>query len=248
MVIRKEDLYDLDIFDSFELASDGYYIFLQAINKIVSTNSSTKIVTITGFFLNDKDNPIEPGDRVLLLNTFENSSDGYYIIDSIIDTTSFKVVENINDSIGGDGYFMFVSGAKKIGFDPTGLSTTTSKNLQDAVKDIANNSSGISASSHKILRQLIHFIDDGPADGFISGSFKEIIPSSNPFPTSIIWWESSLKIKKILEKYYTYNSNKTINQVQWKMYDIDGITIISTITDTITYNGVFEINRTRIIS
>jgi len=43
----------------------------------------------------------------------------------------------------------------------------------------------ITASDHEILRQLIHFIDSGgPADGFASGAYKEILPTGNPFPTS----------------------------------------------------------------
>lgn len=107
---------------------------------------------------------------------------------------------------------------------------------------------GITANEHKALRHLIHFINDGPADGFVSGAFKETLPSSNPFPTSVIWWESAAKIRKIVEKIYTYNSNKTPATIQWKMYDADGTTVIATVTDSITYSNVFEISRTRSIA
>jgi len=245
MVIRKEDLADLDIVDALELGSDGYYIFLSAIGQITSTTSSTKTVVINGFLLNDRDNPVEAGDRVRLLNT--SGADGYYIINSIINTTSFTVVENISDSTGGDGYFMYNAGALRVGFDPTGLSITTSKNLQGALKDVAINVSGIT-NTHKSLRQLIHFIDNGPADGFVSGAYREILPINDPFPTSVIWWESIAKIEKIVEKTYTYNDNKTVSQIQWKMYDTDGTTILTTVTDSITYSGIFEVSRTRSIS
>jgi len=248
MVIRKEDLADLDIVDALELGSDGYYVFLSAIGQIVSTTSSTKTVVITGFLLNDRDNPVESGDRLRLVNTSGGSADGYYLINTVLSTTSFTVLENINDSAGGDGYFMFVSGAKKVGFDPTGIGVTTATNLQDAIKDIADNASGISANTHKSLRQLIHFIDNGPADGFASGAYREILPVEDPFPTSVIWWESAAKTEKIVEKTYTYNDNKTVSQVQWKMYDTDGSTVLTTVTDSITYSGIFEVNRTRNIA
>jgi len=248
MGIRKEDLVDLDIVDAYELISDGYYVYYSAIGKIVATTAGSKNVEITGFRLSDVDHPVEAGDRVRLINTSGGSADGYYIISAIINDSNFTVVESINNSTGGDGYFMYISGAAKVGFDPAGLVVTTAKNLQDAVKDIANNASGISANAHKSLRQLIHFIDNGPADGFASGAYREILPVEDPFPTSVIWWESVAKTEKIVEKTYTYNDNKTVSQVQWKMYDTDGTTVLTTVTDSITYSGIFEVSRTRSIS
>jgi len=55
---------------------------------------------------------------------------------------------------------------------------------------------GLTESQHRTLRQLIHFIDEGPAGGFTSGAYKEVL--GGVFPTSIIWWESSSKAKKIV--------------------------------------------------
>lgn len=106
---------------------------------------------------------------------------------------------------------------------------------------------GITAEEHKRLRHLIHFIDEGPAGGFASGAYKEILPAADPFPTQIIWWESSLKLQKIVEKNITRNANKTPATIQWKMYDEDGSTVLITVTDTISYSGIFEISRTRSI-
>lgn len=108
--------------------------------------------------------------------------------------------------------------------------------------------SGITATQHKTLRQLIHFIDDGPAEGFASGAYMETLPSANPFPTSFIWWESAAKLKKIVEETVTYNSNKTIATDEWKVYDTDGTTVLATVTDAISYSGVFETSRTRTIA
>lgn len=105
---------------------------------------------------------------------------------------------------------------------------------------------GISEAAHKALRQLIHFINDGPADGFATGAYKETLPVANPFPTSLIWWESSSKLQKIVEKTLTY-TGAFPTTIEWKMYDTDGTTLLATVTDTISYSGPFEIDRTRAI-
>lgn len=108
--------------------------------------------------------------------------------------------------------------------------------------------SGLTPNEHQTLRQLIHFMNEGPANGFLSGAYKEILPTASPFPTSIIWYESNTKAKKIVEKTYTYNANKTPATIAWAMYATDGITVIATVSDAITYQGVFETSRTRSIS
>ncbi|MGE3319989.1 MAG: hypothetical protein AB7I18_11910 [Candidatus Berkiella sp.] len=106
----------------------------------------------------------------------------------------------------------------------------------------------LTPTDHQTLRQLIHFMNEGPANGFLTGAYKEILPVANPFPTSIIWWESSAKLKKIVEKTYIYNPNKTPATISWAMYAVDGITVIATVSDAITYSGVFETSRLRTIS
>lgn len=105
---------------------------------------------------------------------------------------------------------------------------------------------GLTESAHRTLRQLIHFIDDGPAEGFPSGAYKETLPSASIFPTSVIWWESSSKLKKIVEKTITW-TGVNASPIVWKMYDTDGSTVLATITDAISFSGVFETTRTRTI-
>jgi hypothetical protein len=39
-----------------------------------------------------------------------------------------------------------------------------------------------------------------------------------------------------------------ITQEQWKVYDVDGSTVLATVTDSISYSGVFETSRTRTIT
>lgn len=101
--------------------------------------------------------------------------------------------------------------------------------------------------AHKTLRDLIHFIDEGPGDGFASGAFKEILPTGSPFPTSITWYLDIAKTKKLVEKFITYNSSHFPINIHWNMYDYDGVTLIHTVIDAITYSTAFEASRTRTI-
>jgi len=104
---------------------------------------------------------------------------------------------------------------------------------------------GLTEAAHKVLRQLIHFIDDGPAEGFASGAYREV--AGTVFPTAIVWWESSSKLKKIVERLITWTGvNPTTDQ--WKVYATDGSTVLATVTDAISYSGIFETSRTRTIA
>lgn len=108
---------------------------------------------------------------------------------------------------------------------------------------------GISEAQHKTLRQLIHLTEEGgPWEGFASGAYQEILPAADPFPTSVIWWTSAAKTHKIVELTTTYNTNKTVNTEQWKVYDVDGSTVLATATDTWAYSGVFALSRTRVLT
>jgi len=109
-------------------------------------------------------------------------------------------------------------------------------------------SSLLTRSDHRTVRQLVHYLDDGPGDGFASGAYRETIPSGNPFPTEWIWWESASKAKRIVDLVVTRNANKTPATEQWRVYDTDGSTVLATVTDTIAYSGVFETSRTRAIA
>jgi hypothetical protein len=107
---------------------------------------------------------------------------------------------------------------------------------------------GITPTEHETLRQLIHFIDEGPGDGFASGAYKVVHPTGNPFPAYTIWYIDNTMTLKLVEKLITYNASHFPVTIQWNMYDVDGVTIVHTVTDAITYSGPFESTRTRSIS
>lgn len=116
--------------------------------------------------------------------------------------------------------------------------------------DVTNSiTNALTAQGHQTLRQLIHFVDNGPGDGFASGAVRVTAPDGSPFPTSVTWYLDSSLTTKLVEKLITYNSNQVPITIVWNMYDTDGVSIIHTVTDTFTYtNNVFESNRNRTIS
>jgi len=103
------------------------------------------------------------------------------------------------------------------------------------------------SQSHAALRQLIHLSDgDGPYEAFPPGAVNDTGPI--PFSTASIWYTDASRTKKIVEKNVVRNSNKTPMTIQWKVYDSNGVTVLATATDAITYSGVFETSRTRTIT
>jgi hypothetical protein len=121
--------------------------------------------------------------------------------------------------------------------------------IADLGDHIEISSTALTPQQHRNLRHLIHFIDGGPADGFLSGAFKEVLPQASPFPTSVTWYTSSGKTQKIVEKLITRSGGGATNilptPITWIMYDEDGVTIVAKVIDSITYSGVFEYQVTR---
>lgn len=102
---------------------------------------------------------------------------------------------------------------------------------------------GLTADQHKALLQLIHFIDEGPAEGFTTGATKTV--TGTVFPTKELWKRADAT--KLVETNVTW-TGALPTTIEWKVYDTDGSTVLATVTDTITYSGVFETGRTRAIS
>jgi len=246
--LRTTDIVDGDIVDAYELEADGTSTFAYKSSvTVVSTTALTKRIVVSGYSLRDPDDPVEPRDIVVIAGS---AAAGTYTIAEVIDDTTCTVNEEIPDSTGGTATFQHPPGATKVGFDPTGLSHTTSHTVQGAITDLDSEISagGLTAEQHKTLRQLIHLAEGGgPWEGFSSGAYREILPTGDPFPTSLTWYDQvGVGKKKIVSLALTYNANKTIATEVWKVYDA-AETLIVTVTDTISYSSVFESSRTRTI-
>ena len=245
--IAKEDIKDLDIVDSRELLSDGTDAYQSGVG-IVSVTASTKTVVVSGGIVYN-DDPVESGDIVTIAG---NAAAGDYTVDTVTNDTTFTVVETTTDATGGTATFKHPAGATKVGVDDVPLSFTAA-DVQAALEELDDLVGGcLTPDQHKAVRQLIHFINDGPAEGFTSGAYKEVLPTGSVFPTSIIWWESSSKLKKIVEKTITRSGGGATNvfptPVVWKIYDTDGSTVLATVSDAVTYSGAVVSTVTRTIS
>lgn len=102
-----------------------------------------------------------------------------------------------------------------------------------------------SSSAEENKRLLEKFIS-APAEGWPSNVYREV--TGSPFPSAVTWWTSSAKTTKIAEAIYTRNGAQQATTVQWRMYASNGTTVLSTITDTITYTNGMEATRTRSIA
>lgn len=111
--------------------------------------------------------------------------------------------------------------------------------------EVGLSGSGISETSHKALRQLIHLAETGPMEGFASGAYRET--TGTVFPTAIVWYDKQgAGRKKILEKLITW-TGAFPTVIVWKVYDAAEV-LLATVTDSITWSGAFEASRTRTVA
>jgi len=113
--------------------------------------------------------------------------------------------------------------------------------------ELLSGSGGLTESQHKALRQLIHFLPDGPGPGWGSGPNYKETTYDGLKPTAEVWWETSSKSKKIFSVDTTYTGIKPSTET-FKVYDTDGSTVLAQAVDAITYSGLLETSRTRTIT
>ena len=169
-----------------------------------------------------------------------------------VDTEILKLTQTTGESFG-----MFAGSA-----DPSGSVTANAGSLfvrdTGATAELYQNTSvgsgttwtqlsgggggGITPAQHKALNDLIHFIDDGPADGFASGSVKDTSYNGG-LVTQEIWYTSAGRTQKIVQLDVTYDGALPVTEV-WQMFDAAGVLSV-TLTDAITYSGALETSRSR---
>jgi hypothetical protein len=240
--ISKDDIVDADIVDAEELGSSGSTVYRTAVT-VVSTTTGTNVVVISpGGLMGEvvpTDVPSQVGDKVIISGT---AAAGTYHIDTIVNDTTFTTFEPVVTTVGGLANFVYASGALRVGFDPTGTPTVET-NIQDALEYALNNASGISATVHRTLLQLIHFIDQGPALGFTTGATRTT--TGTAFPSQVLWRRADST--KLVEKNITY-TGAFPTTIEWKLYDDTGSVVLETVTDVVTYSGAFETSRVRTIA
>lgn len=252
MPLRTADVFRSNIITAPELLSDGYGPNSIYLSTVLSTTSATRIITVVlpaddVSLLYEGDYQVNPNDIIYLAGTLPSgAADGYYTINEVLTDTSFSVNESLADSADGYIQFRFQAGATLVGVDSSKMRDVTGNTAQEAIAELDNLK--ISASDHEVLRQLIHFIDEGPADGFMSGAYKETIPFGAFLPTSIVWYVDDTKTKLIVSEEIIW-LGIVPSTITWQVYNTDGVTVAHTVSDEITYtNNIFETTRTRTIS
>lgn len=126
-------LNDQELVGTVELAADGTdTIFTSA--TVTSTTSGSKQVQLSGIDLFREPEELEAGDKVTLTGT--TAADGTYTVDAVLALDLFTVVEAISSSTGGTCDAKYPPGARKVGFDSSGLANTSATNVQKAIEDM----------------------------------------------------------------------------------------------------------------
>jgi hypothetical protein len=260
MPLRTADVFRNDIVTVPELLSDGYGANSIYLSAVVSTTSATQTITINL----PEDEPslqyageyqVNPGDIIYLYDTQPGGiADGYYTVNSVSGATTVLVNEPLPNSTDGYIQFRFTSGASTVGFDNSSSCVIEHNTVQGALEDLdaavcGSTSSGLTPEQHASLRQLIHLADGvgGPFEGFTSGAYRTVTGGLLT-PTLITWYSDHTQTVKIVDKTITYNDVLQPTVIRWQCYASDGVTVLSSVTDTITYDVIFETSRTRSIA
>jgi hypothetical protein len=91
--------------------------------------------------------------------------------------------------------------------------------------------------SHQALLDIIHFLDDGPGDGWASGAVRVRV-GTGPNAGGWVWYTSTAMTARIIDMTVTYPAGSILPQTKaWRLYAANGTSVIRTLTDTYTWNG-----------
>lgn len=80
----------------------------------------------------------------------------------------------------------------------------------------------------------------------VNGAVQMTLPVGATFPTEVVWYKDASQTVELLRLTYTRNGQGLATQMRWLVYDLEGVLVL-TVTDNITYSGVFEETRTRTV-
>lgn len=128
--------------------------------------------------------------------------------------------------------------------------------INDGVEDLStvkaldylDASGSLDILEHPNIRQLIHFIEDGPGEGFADGPFTATT-TGTLYPTLREWKNTSAELiaSKAWDRSTGSSTNLKPSPITYKVYNEDGVTGIQAV-DVLTYQGIYETSRTRTIS
>jgi len=78
---------------------------------------------------------------------------------------------------------------------------------------------------------------DGPFENFASGAVLEQTPVNDPFPTLLVWYTDGTLTLRIVDEQIAYNADGTVDTDTYRVYAVDGVTVVQTFVDTYDYSG-----------
>lgn len=221
--IRKSDIVDVEIVDRLELASSGSgYVWKSGV-AVVSTTNATKRVVVSGYSTGDYDDPLAAGDIIVISGS--TGADGVYDVATVVDSSSFDVVQELPNSTGGSATFKFPPGASQVGYNPTGTSLTAT-NVQAAIAQLAQTIAPTSS-----LSNVDFLLENEPPT---PNNVYEPVRTGQTVTQEI--WKRTADFTLIKSIDYTYSLGKVSTSVH-KVFSSDGVTVVGQFTRNYIYTG-----------
>lgn len=120
--------------------------------------------------------------------------------------------------------------------DPTVGSKALNRLVSNSISD---------TQSHQALLDIVHFLEDGPGDGWASGAVCVRIGTA-PNAGGWVWYTSTALSARIIDMTINYATNSILPSTKvWRLYAANGTTVIRTLTDTYTWTGPILTQRQR---
>lgn len=165
----------------------------------------------------------------LTIDSFFNPTSGT-LLNATVPLKHSTQHTNINDAV--------FAVQTRIGVTSSSVPTTIDFELHDVSS--GHNHDGVNSRNIANLPFAAILADcwgpfEGYATGSLTGSYEEMVYTNKIFLASKTWYTDQSKSKKIIEKLVTRNSNKMTNKIIWNVFEKDGFSIRTVVTDTLSY-------------
>ena len=157
-----------------------------------------------------------------------------------------KEIDPAQDALTAAG--LYVQNAANSTTDKTTLISRSAQGLtftdaktSHVLGELVSSTTG-QVGSHNALPDIIHFLSDGPGDGFASGAYLSTT-FAGPLITSRVWWTTAAMTQRIFAIVYAYKG-PLLSTVTYTLFNAQGVQV-RLLTDTLTYNGPLLASVTR---
>ena len=186
--------------------------------------------------------------------------DGYFT-DFTTQTQVGDAISRINEALKQISSSLNILSGSGIAFEAQGFELTPSAVRVDLTGSGVSGSVSPVSGGDKVtytipgidIRQVLFLAEYGPFEGFSTDSMFHSISRgttslTNHLVSQSIWYTDISKSAKIFETEYTNrNTAQQAQKIVYKVYEQDGFTVKTTVTDIITYSGIYETTRIRTV-